>query len=159
MVPTKIKNKSLINKSVATEDDLALINKNTINPLNVEDVFVFKVKLCDNELDRVNDHMTDNFLNEFADKAKSLTGITNHDWDAEGQMSRLYDTEVVAEEGVTNKLGEPYKYVLGKAYTLNKFKAAFKLASSVTSTSAALATTGITNTAITNKNNFNIFFI
>jgi hypothetical protein len=122
VVPTKIKSKSLINKSVATEDDLALINKNTINPLSVEDVFVFKVKLCDNELDRVNDHMTDNFLNEFADKAKSLTGITNHDWDAEGQMSRLYDTEVVEEEGVTNKLGEPYKYVLGKAYTLNKFQ-------------------------------------
>lgn len=122
MVPTKIKSKSLINKSVATEDDLALINKNTINPLSAEDVFVFKVKLCDNELDRVNDHMTDNFLNEFADKAKSLTGITNHDWDAEGQMSRLYDTEVVEEEGVTNKLGEPYKYVLGKAYTLNKFQ-------------------------------------
>ncbi len=122
MVPEKIKTKSLINKSMAGDSDLKLINEHTINPLSVEDVFVFKVKLCDNDMDRVFDKMTDKFLNNFAEKAKSLTGITNHDWDADGQMSRLYDTEVVEEDGVTNKLGEPYKYVLGKAYTLTKFK-------------------------------------
>ena len=102
--------------------DLELINQNTIKPLGADEVYTFKVSLCDNEIDRVFDHMTDSFLNEFAKASKSLTGLKDHDWESDNQLSRLYDTEIVVDDSTLTKLGEPRKYVLGKAYTLTKYK-------------------------------------
>lgn len=122
---TKIKKKSLVSE-VSTDTngvrDIDLINKHTIVPLKEEDVFTFKIRLCDNEIDRVFDGMTDKFLEEFKDKGSNLTGISNHDWSSDNQVSRLYDTEIITDETRTNKIGEPYKYVLGKAYTLKRFE-------------------------------------
>lgn len=122
---TKIKKKSLVSEvSTAANDvkDIDLINKHTIVPLKEEDVFTFKIRLCDNEIDRVFDGMTDKFLGEFKEKGSNLTGISNHDWSSNNQVSRLYDTEIITDETKTNKIGEPYKYVLGKAYTLKRFE-------------------------------------
>jgi hypothetical protein len=122
---TKIKKKSLISEvSTAANDvkDIDLINKHTIVPLTEDDVFTFKIRLCDNEIDRVFDGMTDKFLEEFKERGSNLTGISNHDWSSNNQVSRLYDTEIITDETRTNKIGEPYKYVLGKAYTLKRFE-------------------------------------
>lgn len=122
---TKIKKKSLVSEvSTAANDvkDIDLINKHTIVPLKEEDVFTFKIRLCDNEIDRVFDGMTDKFLREFKEKGSNLTGISNHDWSSNNQVSRLYDTEIITDDTKTNKIGEPYKYVLGKAYTLKRFE-------------------------------------
>ena len=122
---TKIKKKSLVSEvSTAANDvkDIDLINKHTIVPLTEDDVFTFKIRLCDNEIDRVFDGMTDKFLEEFKEKGSNLTGISNHDWSSNNQVSRLYDTEIITDNTKTNKIGEPYKYVLGKAYTLKRFE-------------------------------------
>ena len=40
-----------IEKSVASDEDIKLINKYTLTPLMAEDLFVFKVIACDNETD------------------------------------------------------------------------------------------------------------
>ena len=104
-----------------TNEDLELINKHTIKPLTADDVYVFKVILCDNDVDRVYDKMSDAFLEEFAEKSKGLTGLKDHDWESDNQLSRLYDTEVVIDTENVTILGEPRKYVLGKAYTLTKY--------------------------------------
>lgn len=93
------------------------INEHTITPLEADDVFTFDVILCDNEVDRVGDKMTDEFLQSFAEKSKSLIGLKNHDWNSENAMNRLYDVEIVETEEKTS-LGENRKYVLGHAYTL-----------------------------------------
>lgn len=122
---TKIKKKSLVSEvNTDTNDikDIDLINKHTIVPLTEDDVFTFKIRLCDNEIDRVFDGMTDKFLEEFKEKGSNLTGISNHDWSSNNQVSRLYDTEIITDDTKTNKIGEPYKYVLGKAYTLKRFE-------------------------------------
>ena len=120
----KIKKKSLVNE-VETSDtvkDIDIINKYTLEKLNENDVFTYKVKLCDNEVDRVFDKMSDKFLEAFKEKASNLTGITDHDWSSNNQVSRLYDTEIVVDDTKKNSIGEPYKYVVGKAYTLKKFE-------------------------------------
>lgn len=119
----KVKTKSF---EVAPVDnvnkDLELVNQHTVKPLTTDEVYMFKVVLCDNDVDRVNDKMTDNFLVEYAQASKGLTGLKDHDWESDNQLARLYDTEVVTDDSTLNKLGEPRKYVLGKAYTLTKYQ-------------------------------------
>lgn len=107
---------------VPNEEDLELINRHTITPLKAEDIFVFKLVLCDNETDRVGDVFTDEGLASIAEKSKSLIGVKDHDWNSENSFARLYDAEVVTEEVANDSNGLPHKYVLGKAYTLRKFE-------------------------------------
>lgn len=121
MVPQKIKKKSLVNVNEHSDDALEIINKNTLSPLSEDDVFMFKVRLCDNEPDRVFDGMSHEFLVDFCEKAKNLTGISNHDWDADNQLSRLYKTELIVDKTKKNSVGADYEYVVGYAYTLSKF--------------------------------------
>jgi hypothetical protein len=40
-------------KQTVTEEELALINKYTIKALNENDVYVFSLTLCDNEIDKL----------------------------------------------------------------------------------------------------------
>lgn len=121
MVPQKIKKKSLVNVNEHTDDALEIINKNTLSPLSENDVFMFKVRLCDNEPDRVFDGMSHEFLVDFCEKASNLTGISNHDWDSDNQLSRLYKTELIVDKTKKNAVGADYEYVVGYAYTLSKF--------------------------------------
>lgn len=104
-----------------SEEELELINRGTITPLKAEDVFTFNVIVCDNHIDRVGDVMTDEALEAIAEKSKSLIGVKDHVWDSENTFTRLYDAIVVADGSVNEDNGLPYKYVLGKAYTLRKF--------------------------------------
>ena len=103
-------------------EDLDLINMHTISKLNADDVYMFKIVLCDNDVDRSFDKMSDEFLNEFAERCKGLTGLKDHDWESDNQLARLYDAEVVLDENTITALGEARKYVLGKAYTLSKYQ-------------------------------------
>ena len=119
----QIKKKGLNDNNLSSvEADLELINKHTIKPLTSDEVYTFKVQICDNDIDRVGDKMTDNFLEQVADNITGVTGLKNHDWSVENQLARLYDAEVVTDDSKLTVLGEPRKYVLGKAYTLSKYK-------------------------------------
>ena len=107
--------------NVVSKEDLDLINQHTLKELKPEDVYIFKVQVCDNDIDRVGDKMTDNFLHQVAEHIKGVTGLKDHDWSVDNQLARLYDAEVVEDDTLT-LTGEPRKYVLGKAYTLKKNK-------------------------------------
>lgn len=116
------KTKSLTSGNIDIQKDIDLINEHTVQPLKAEDVYVFPVEICDNEVDRVGDKMSDEFLQEVADNISGLTGLKDHDWSSDNQMARLYSAELVEDENKKNLLGENRKYVLGKAYTLSKYK-------------------------------------
>lgn len=118
----QIKQKGLKDINEVTDKDLELINKHTLIPLNKEDVYTFKVQICDNDVDRVGDKMTDDFIKQVAEHITGVTGLKDHDWNVENQLARLYDAEVVTDDTNVTVLGEPRKYVLGKAYTLSKNK-------------------------------------
>ncbi len=115
----EINHKGLKDNVEVNEKDLELINKYTLVPLNKNDVYTFKVQICDNDVDRVGDKMTDGFLEQVAEHITGVTGLKDHDWNVENQLARLYDAEIVTDDSTTI-LGEPRKYVLGKAYTLSK---------------------------------------
>lgn len=99
---------------LTVEEALTEINKNTLNPLTLDDVFIFKVKLCDSTVDREYDRLTESFLKEFTAKSQSLVGLYNHNWgEVEKQQIRLFKALYIDDD-----INIPY--VLGYAYTLMK---------------------------------------
>lgn len=87
--------------------------------VKAEDLFTYKVKLCDNMIDRDNEIFSIKALNEAANKFKGVIGITNHHPDVESNHSRIYKTEVVTSDDILNDFGDPYTCVIAYAYTLN----------------------------------------
>lgn len=98
------------------EKDIDLINQHTLKELKPEDVFVFSVVLCDNDVDRDFEQFADSMLDDLAPLFVGKTGIFNHSWDAHDQIARVYKTDV--EAGGVNSQGQPMKQLKAFAYIL-----------------------------------------
>lgn len=94
---------------------LGQLNKFTRRELSADEVFIFTVSLCDNEIDRDNERFSAEALHELAEKFIGVTGIFDHNPKGENQTARLFMTEVV-EEDYVNSLGEKYLWLKGYAY-------------------------------------------
>lgn len=92
-----------------------------IKPLVSEDttpeqLYIFSLRMCNNEIDSDFDKLSEAFLRQFAEHINNDTIplIKDHTWTADGQIGRVYRAEVLSDG--ENSLGEPYTYVLGYAY-------------------------------------------
>ncbi len=94
---------------------LEKLNKFTRRELTEEEVYIFPVTLCDNEVDRDNECFSRKALEEMAEKFIGVTGIFDHDPKGGNQTARLFYTEV-AEEDRENSIGEKYACLRGFAY-------------------------------------------
>ncbi|MDE6133017.1 MAG: hypothetical protein K2G04_06575, partial [Oscillospiraceae bacterium] len=94
---------------------LEKLNKFTRRELTEDEVYIFTVTLCDNEIDRDNECFSRKSLEEMAEKFIGVTGIFDHDPKGGNQTARLFCTEVVDEDRV-NSVGEKYAYLKGYAY-------------------------------------------
>lgn len=94
---------------------LEQLNRFTRKELTAEEVYIFPVTLCDNEIDRDNERFSRKSLEEMADRFIGVTGIFDHNPKGENQTARLFMTELI-EESEYNSLGEPYVYLKGYAY-------------------------------------------
>ena len=102
-----------------TEAELKKINKLTLVPLSAEEVFVFKMSMCDNETDDRNYEPFN--LRALKDMEKLYIGktvIKDHFRRADNQVARVYDTELVYEEGKLTKAGEPFARLVAKCYMI-----------------------------------------
>ena len=99
------------NNSAALEQ----LNKFTRRKFTGDEVFIFPVILCDNEVDRDNERFSRKSLDEMAEKFVGVTGIFDHDPKGGNQTARIFSAEVV-EESRGNSLGEPYAYIKANAY-------------------------------------------
>ena len=102
-----------------SERDIDLINQYALKELTPEDVFCFNVVLCDNEIDRDIERITDKSLADLAEMFVGKVGITDHDWEADNQIARVYRTEVIEREE-RNSVGEPLKQLVASVYMLAK---------------------------------------
>lgn len=98
-----------------TEADLKAINKYALVPLKAEDVFTFKLALCDNEVDRDYERFSTKALETLGKLFLGKTGIKDHRWSADNQVARIFATEVVKSEKTT-KAGEPYAQLVAYCY-------------------------------------------
>ncbi len=97
------------------ESELTAVNQNTLRDFTPEEIFIFRVRLCDNEVDRDLEF----FPRESLEMLKTLfvgkTMILDHQPKAENQVARIYDTELEDLEGLT-QTGEPYCALNAKCY-------------------------------------------
>ncbi len=86
---------------VVTEAQMAAINAQTKATLTTEQVYVFSVRLCDDQVDRDMERFDTAALPELAKMFIGKTGIIDHHWSADAQVARIFETQVVCENGVS----------------------------------------------------------
>ncbi len=98
-----------------SDDDIKRINKFTKREMKKDEIYVFSVVLCDNEIDRENERFTVRALEKLAKLFVGKTGILDHDAKSEKQSARIFScsTEIFKEK---NSLGENYSRLVAKAY-------------------------------------------
>jgi hypothetical protein len=101
---------------LAGEEDLRLINALSRKELKAEEVYLFSVRLCDNEVDRDGERFSTGTLEELAGMFVGKSGIFDHQWSASGQAARIYKTEVVREPENLTQAGDGYCWLKGYAY-------------------------------------------
>jgi hypothetical protein len=111
-----------------TDGEMAKINALTIKELSADDVFIFKVAMCDNEIDRDFEYFPADTLKEMAELFKGKTVISDHKRTASNQVARIYDTELV-KTGEYSLSGENYTQLVAKCYMLRNDSTADLIAS------------------------------
>lgn len=97
-----------------------LINQYTRTPLTADQVYTFKLQLCDNEIDRQYEQFTPNALKQLSALFVGKTVIFNHSWNATDQVARIYSTKIETIAGQTTKDGQPYMRLTAMAYLLKR---------------------------------------
>ena len=92
------------------------INRFTRRKLSEDEVYVFSVILCDNDIDRDCERFSDGALQSLKERFVGRTGIFDHDTAAANQNARIFDTELVTDDSRTAADGKPYKYLRAMAY-------------------------------------------
>lgn len=116
------KAKSIETGGAADEAALADISRFSRRKLAAEEVYLFSVRLCDNEIDRDFERFDDAALERLAELFIGKSGIFDHQWNARNQTARIYRAEVIAEPGRVNRAGGVYRWLKGYAYMLRSEK-------------------------------------
>lgn len=94
------------------------INKFTRRELTADEVYVFPVVMCDNELDRDYERFSAEALYELAEKFIGKTVICDHNRKNENQTARIFSTKVVRIPSVKTFDGEDLHQLTGMCYML-----------------------------------------
>ena len=86
---------------VPTAVQLEAINAQAKGTLTAEQVYVFSLRLCDDQVDRDGERFDTAALPGLAKLFIGKTGIVDHKWSSDSQVARIFATEVVKEEGVS----------------------------------------------------------
>ena len=86
---------------MATAVQLDAINAQAKARLTAEQVYVFSLRLCDDQLDRDFERFDTAALPHLAKLFIGKTGIVDHKWSAENQVARIFETQVVKEDRVS----------------------------------------------------------
>ena len=86
---------------MATAVQMEAINAQAKAKLTAEQVYVFSLRLCDDQVDRDMERFDTAALPALAKLFIGKTGIVDHQWSAEKQVARIFETQVVREDGVS----------------------------------------------------------
>ena len=84
-----------------TAAQLESINAQAKGKLTAEQVYVFSLRLCDDQVDRDMERFDTAALPELAKMFIGKTGIVDHRWESRNQVARIFETQVVREDGVS----------------------------------------------------------
>lgn len=99
-------------------EEMEQVNRFTRRELKADEVYIFPIIMCDNELDRDNEHFTVEALNQLAERFIGKTVICDHSAKNANQTARIFSTEVVHVPSVKTFDGQDLYQLTGKAYML-----------------------------------------
>lgn len=102
-----------------TDDELTKINKYTLSPLTADDVYVFKIAVCNNDIDRHYERFTEDAIKEMAELFVGKPLIKDHERKADHQIGRIYDTEVIISETEKTSENESLYQLVAHCYVLH----------------------------------------
>lgn len=86
---------------VPTAVQLEAINNLAKARLNPEQLYVFSLRLCDDQVDRDGERFDKDALPVLAKLFFGKTGILDHRWTTDNQVARIFETQVITEGDVT----------------------------------------------------------
>ncbi len=95
------KETEVVSTGVPTAVQLEAINAQAKVKLTEEQVYVFSLRLCDDQVDRDMEQFDTLALPALARMFIGKTGIVDHCWSSENQVARIFETQVVKEDGVS----------------------------------------------------------
>ncbi len=111
-----MKSHPIIKSPILLDGELELVNSYARRPLSEDEVFIFTVALCDNEVDRDYERFTVESLEKLATLFVGKCGIFDHDPSAKNQSARIISAKVEAVAGKKNLLGDDYFRLTARAY-------------------------------------------
>ena len=98
----QIKKETEVNTGgVATAAQLEAINAQAKAEITAEQVYVFSLRLCDDQVDRDYERFDTKALPGLAKLFIGKTGVVDHKWSSDAQVARIFATEVVQEDRVS----------------------------------------------------------
>lgn len=101
---------------IVTDEEMALVNSYSRRELSIDEVYLFSVVLCDNDVDRDFERFTVESLFTLEKLFVGKTGIVDHSMKAENQTARIISCSVEAVEGKKTILGDDYFRLIARAY-------------------------------------------
>ena len=80
-----------------TAQQLEAINALAKAKLTEDQVYVFSLRLCDDQVDRDQERFDTQALPELAKMFVGKSGIVDHKWSARSQVGRIFATEVMQQ--------------------------------------------------------------
>lgn len=110
---------NVITKTKATSQDMEKIQGFARRELREDELYIFNVSLCNNDVDRDFEKFSIEALNQLAPMFVGKTGIFDHSMKAKDQKARIFDTYVERVDGKMTADGEAFYELKAKAYMLN----------------------------------------
>lgn len=104
--------------SETTNAQLEKLNRFTRRKHTAEEVYLFDLILCDNDIDRDGDCFSEAALHTLKERFVGVTGIFDHDPRSGNQTARIFDTEVCTDANRKTANGLPYQYLKATAYMI-----------------------------------------
>ncbi len=98
------------------DGELALINAYTRRELKSNEVYVFSVTLCDNDVDRDGERFTVESRFELENLFVGKTGIIDHNPSAKNQTARIFACRVESVDGQKTATDDDYFRLTARAY-------------------------------------------
>ena len=95
------KETEVVASGVPTAVQMEAIHAQSKGKLTAEQVYVFALRLCDDQIDRDGERFDTAALPALAKLFIGKTGIVDHRWASDGQVARIFETQVVREDGVS----------------------------------------------------------
>lgn len=102
--------------STVSDEELELINGYTRRKFSADEVYVFSLVLCDNDVDRDRERFTVESLFALEKLFVGKTGVFDHEPSAKNQTARIISCEVEAVSGKKTATGDDYFRLKARAY-------------------------------------------